>query len=78
MEKAAISLPIEYWEKRKEFLKEARSWFLFGKVRMVKGNKECQIVFFHNTQLYYLVTGCINFGAWLKSKGYKTLHNDFK
>lgn len=75
MEYADIDLPIEYWDKRKEFLKQARSLFCFGKVRMVKNKTCCKIIFYHNTSLYYLVNACINFGAWLKSNGYRTFHN---
>ena len=75
MEYADIELPLEYWEQRKEFLKQARRWFIFGKVRMIKKKESCAIIFYHNTSLYYLVNGAVNFGAWLKSKGYRTYHN---
>ena len=75
MECAVIDLPLEYWEQRKEFLQQSRSWFCFGKVRMVKNKRCCRIIFYHNTSLFYLVNAAINFGAWLKSKGYRTYHN---
>lgn len=74
MEYTSIALPSEYWKNRKAFLKNARSGFLFGKVRMVRNHKCCRIIFYHNTHLYYLVHAVINFGAWMQNKGYKTLH----
>ncbi len=75
MQYAKIKLPIEYWNKRKEFLKAARRLFLFGKVRMIKTKTDCSIIFYNNTQLYYLVNAAINFGGWLKHKKYRTYHN---
>jgi len=75
MEYTGIDLPIEYWDKRKDFLKEARSWCCGGKVKMVKKKKCCTIIFYHNTDLYYLLNACINLGAWMKSNGYRTHYN---
>jgi hypothetical protein len=77
MDYAKFSFPLEYWEERKEFLRIARTWFCFGKVRMVKTKTDCSIIFYHNSQVQYIVSASMNFGAWLKYKGYKTLHNDF-
>jgi hypothetical protein len=77
IESAKIHLPLEYWDQRKQFLKEVRRWFIFGKVRMIKGKDCCHIVFYNNTSLYYLVNAAIHFGAFLKSNGYKTYHNAF-
>lgn len=75
MESVAICLPLEYWEKRKEFLKAARYWLISGKVRMVKSNNYCRIIFYDNNQLCYLVNSAMNLGAWMKSKGYRTIYN---
>ena len=75
MEKESIYLPLEYWDKRKEFLKELRSWLVYGKVRMVKNKSYCRIVFYYQDNLCYIINACINFGAWLKNEGYRTYHN---
>jgi len=72
-----IALPLEYWDERKELLKEVRSWY--AEAKMVKRKHCCAIVFcrYDYTNSYYLINSAINLGAFLKSKGYTTQHNPF-